>query len=108
MTKNRQPLKFLALSALAFSLSAATPASAESVAHYMDDATITAKVKEAILADSELKVLQIKVDTLHGVVSLSGAVATKAQEVEAVKITGQVSGVASVADGLSIQTTSAE
>jgi len=108
MTQNHQTFKILALTALALSLDAASPAFAESVGHYIDDATITAKVKEAIFADSQLKVLQVKVDTLHGVVALSGTVDTKDQENEAVKVATQINGVTLVTDNLSVQPTSAE
>jgi hyperosmotically inducible protein len=83
-----------------------SPASAlaESASNYIDDATITAKVKEAILKDSQLKVMQVRVYTLHGIVSLSGYVETDAQDSEAVKVATQTSGVTSVTDGLSVKT----
>lgn len=86
----------------------ASPAFAESAGRYIDDATITTKVKEAILTDSKLKVLQVQVDTTHGVVVLSGAVETEAQEHEAVKIANQIEGVVSVTDNMSIKVTEAE
>jgi hyperosmotically inducible protein len=108
MTKHYQTFRFLTLSALAISIGVASPAFAESTGRYIDDATITAKVKEAILADSQLKVMQVNVDTSHGVVLLSGAVNTKAQESEAVKVAGQINGVVSVTDNMSIKVTQAE
>ena len=40
----------------------------------IDDAEITAKVKAAIFAEPGLKTLQISVDTVKGVVTLSGSV----------------------------------
>jgi hyperosmotically inducible protein len=105
MTKNHQTFRFLALAAVMLSIGMALPAFAESTGHYVDDATITAKVKEAILADSLLKVLEVKVDTTHGVVLLSGAVDNKTQEAEAVKVAGQINGVASVTDNMSVKNT---
>jgi hyperosmotically inducible protein len=108
MTKTRMPYKYLALIVLTFSMGIAIPAFAESVEHYIDDATITAKVKEAILADAQLKVLDVKVETLHGVVSLSGAVDSEAQVVESIKVASQISGVRSVTDGLSVENTHAD
>ena len=108
MTKHDQTFKFLALSAVALSISMASPAFAESTGRYIDDATITAKVKEAILADSQLKVLQVSVDTSHGTVLLSGAVDTKSQESEAVNVANKVNGVIAVTDNLSIKNTQSE
>ena len=103
MIKNHQTFRFLALAAVVLSIGMASPAFAESTEHYIDDATITAKVKEAILADSLLKVLEVKVDTTHGVVLLSGAVDNKTQEAEAVKVAGKINGVVSVTDNMSIK-----
>jgi hyperosmotically inducible protein len=108
MTRYNQTFKFLALSAVVLALGVASPAFAESTGRYIDDATITAKVKEAILADSQLKVLQVSVDTSHGTVLLSGAVDTKSQESEAVKVTNQVDGVTAVTDNLSIKNAQGE
>lgn len=44
----------------------------------MDDAEITAKVKAAIFAEPGLKTLQIGVDTVKGVVTLTGSVDSQA------------------------------
>jgi len=45
----------------------------EAGGQYIDDSVITASVKAAILNDPVLKVSQIKVTTVNGVVQLSGA-----------------------------------
>lgn len=45
----------------------------EASGQYIDDSVITASVKAAILNDPLLKVSQIKVTTVNGVVQLSGA-----------------------------------
>jgi hyperosmotically inducible protein len=45
----------------------------EASGQYIDDSVITASVKAAILNDPFLKVSQIKVTTVNGVVQLSGA-----------------------------------
>ncbi|MGB9152920.1 MAG: BON domain-containing protein [Alphaproteobacteria bacterium] len=96
-----QAFKFFALAALFFSIGLAA-ACAETTGQFVDDTTITAKVKSAILSDSQLSVLQVKVDTLHGTVTLSGNVDTKAQDDEAVKDAKMVDGVAHVTDNLTI------
>jgi hyperosmotically inducible protein len=70
---------------------------------YMDDASITAKVKAALMADSQMKATQISVETNQGTVQLSGTVDSKNQEAEAVKIANKVDGVKSVSDMISIK-----
>ncbi|HVE49638.1 MAG TPA: BON domain-containing protein [Casimicrobiaceae bacterium] len=60
------------------------------------DAAITAKVKTALLADPEVKGMQINVDTRDGIVMLSGAL-DKAGNIErAVTLARGVEGVKSV------------
>jgi len=95
--------KLLTMSALTALISMASPAFAESMGQYIDDATITAKVKEAIFANKQLKILQIEVGTDHGAVTLSGAVDSKDDENEAMRVTKLINGVISVYDDLSIK-----
>jgi len=103
MTKQHQMFKVLTFSAFALSMGIASPAFAESTGQYIDDATITAKVKEAILHDSQLKVMQVSVDTTDGTVVLSGAVDNNAQQLEAVKVASEVKGVVNVTDNLALR-----
>lgn len=46
---------------------------ADTATNYIDDSMITAKVKEAFIADDLLKAAQIEVTTVNGVVKLSGS-----------------------------------
>lgn len=69
----------------------------------IDDTEITAKVKAAILAESGLKTLQISVDTVKGVVTLSGSVDTRPHRDMAKALAGAVSGVSRVRNDLVIQ-----
>jgi osmotically-inducible protein OsmY len=62
----------------------------------IDDTEITAKVKGAIFAEPGLKTLQIGVDTVKGVVTLTGTVDSQLSSDKAKTIAGAVSGVASV------------
>lgn len=62
----------------------------------MDDAEITTKVKAAIFAEAGLKTLQISVDTVKGVVTLSGSVDSAANSDKAKSLAGAVSGVKGV------------
>ena len=69
----------------------------------IDDSEITAKVKAAILAEDGLKTLQISVETLKGVVSLSGSVDTMAKSETAKSLAGAVSGVKEVKNNLVVK-----
>lgn len=69
----------------------------------IDDTVITTKVKTALLADSDIKGLDVNVDTAQGVVTLNGAVNNQTQIDRAAKIAGEVDGVKSVVNNLSIK-----
>ena len=94
---------YFAFAAFAFMLGMGASAFGETTGQFVDDATITAKVKESILADSQLSVFQVSADTSHGTVTLTGNVDTKAQEAAAVKDAKMVNGVAYVNDKLTIK-----
>jgi osmotically-inducible protein OsmY len=98
----RTAIKFAALPVLALALGVSTIARAESTGQYIDDASITAKVKAALLADKQLKATQVSVETNQGAVQLKGTVASKDQESEAVKAANQVNGVKSVNDMIQV------
>lgn len=98
-------VKLAAMSALILSLGGSSLAHAESTGKYLDDTAITAKVKAAILADSQLKATQVSVETNQGTVQLSGTVDTKNQESEAVKVANKVEGVVSVKDLMTVRGT---
>jgi len=100
--------KWLIASAFVLSLGAAVPVFAESAGQYIDDATITTKVKAALMSDSQLKATQVSVTTDQGIVQLTGAVDTKGQESEAVNAASKVNGVKSVKDQLTVKGTQAE
>lgn len=66
----------------------------------VDDTEITTKVKAAIFAEPGLKTLQISVDTVKGVVTLSGTVDSQASSDRARAVTGAVAGVREVINKL--------
>ena len=70
---------------------------------YIDDATITTKVKAAVLAEPGLKSLQINVDTRDGNVTLNGTVETPALKERAMQVAQAVEGVKSVSDQLVVK-----
>ena len=69
----------------------------------IDDSTITAKVKSALIDSDETKGGDIKVETRGGVVQLSGFVSTQAQKDAATRVVQAVTGVKSVENGLGIK-----
>jgi osmotically-inducible protein OsmY len=69
----------------------------------MDDTAITTKVKAAMFAEPGLKTLQISVDTVKGVVTLTGSVNSKADSDTAKSLAGAVSGVSRVNNQLSVK-----
>ena len=75
----------------------------ETAGQYVDDTTITTKVKADILDDPALKVMEINVETLQGVVQLSGFVESQESETRAVDIARRVRGVKSVKDTLIVR-----
>lgn len=92
----------LAASVTSFTGCAATPKQ-DSTGQYIDDATITAKVKAAIFDDPNLKVLEIKVVTFKSEVQLSGFVGSRADELKAVSLARHVKGVRAVQDDMSVK-----
>lgn len=73
------------------------------VGNFMDDSTITAKVKAALVDHESIKSTDISVKTEQKVVTLSGFVESQAQAEEAVKVAKQVEGVSSVSDKLHVR-----
>lgn len=65
-----------------------------------DDTEITTKVKSAIFSEPGLKTLQISVDTVKGVVTLSGTVDSQGNSDKARSLAGAVTGVKEVINKL--------
>ena len=75
----------------------------KTVGDTIDDATISTRVKTALLNDPVVGGLRIDVDTFKGVVTLSGRVRAKEDEVKAIELARKVGGVADVKSSLQIQ-----
>jgi hyperosmotically inducible periplasmic protein len=73
------------------------------VGEAVDDATITTKVKAALLQAPDVKGLDVKVETDKAVVQLSGFVASQAQIDKAVELAKGVSGVREVQNKMSVK-----
>ena len=78
----------------------------ETAGQYVDDTTITTKVKDAFVADPHVQAMQVNVETMQGVVQLSGFVDSTAMEHRAVRLAQGVSGVKSVQDNMTVRSPS--
>jgi hyperosmotically inducible protein len=77
--------------------------SVQQATDYVDDSTLTARVKSALLKDETLDSNDISVSTHDGVVTLSGFIASQQMATGAVKIAAQTEGVKSVSDKLQVK-----
>ena len=84
-------------------LGCAATQKSESTGQYVDDSTITTKVKSAILGEPGLKTLQITVNTYKGVVQLSGFVDSAQNAKKAGELARSVAGVTEVKNDLVVK-----
>ena len=73
------------------------------IGEQIDDATLTAKVKAALLQAPDVKGMQINVESDRGAVQLSGFVESRTQIDRAVQLAKGVSGVREVHDKMTIR-----
>jgi osmotically-inducible protein OsmY len=78
-------------------------ATGRQVGEALDDATITTKVKSALLQAPDVKGLDVKVETDKSVVQLSGFVANQAQIDKAMELAKGVQGVREVQNKMSVK-----
>lgn len=76
----------------------------QSTGEYIDDTTITAKVKSALIADDTVKARDVQVETFRGSVQLSGFVDNSSQKSRAEQIARGVSGVQDVVNNINLKT----
>jgi osmotically-inducible protein OsmY len=69
----------------------------------LDDATVTTKVKSALIADPDLSGLSIDVDTAQNVVTLRGSVVSDAMRQKAEQLARSVDGVKEVRNELVVK-----
>lgn len=95
----------LALGGTAVTLSTgcAGTATRESTGEYIDDASVTTKVKAAFVKDPMVKALQVNVDTFKGTVQLSGFVDTAEQKSRAEQVARGVNGVTNVKNNITVK-----
>jgi osmotically-inducible protein OsmY len=104
MVKRHRILSFLVcIGLIAVFLGCASTPTRESTGEYIDDSTITTKVKAAIFNDPSLKVFQINVETFKGEVQLSGSVDSAQSVKKAGEVARSVGGVKSVKNDLIVK-----
>lgn len=81
---------------------AAAPATT-TVGTDIDDTVVTTKVRSALLADDDVKGMDIKAETRKGVVLLSGFVNNQSQVERAIKVVRTVEGVKGVENGMTLK-----
>lgn len=90
-----------------FTSGCAGTATRESTGEYIDDATITTKVKASFVKDPVVKALQVGVDTFKGTVQLSGFVDTAEQKSRAEQVARGVTGVTNVKNNITVKAATA-
>jgi hyperosmotically inducible protein len=113
MTTNNRILSVTVLTIAALALGACASSNksntnegskSETTGQYIDDATVTAKVKTAIANDVGVKAASnVNVETYRGVVQLSGFADSDAQASKAVAAAKKVNGVRSVKNDMRIK-----
>jgi hyperosmotically inducible protein len=78
----------------------------KTVGDTIDDATVTTRVKTALLNDPDVAGLKIDVDTFKGVVTLSGSVKTETEATKAMTIARRTPGVTDVKSTLQVNPSS--
>ena len=84
-------------------LKARSMADRQKAGEYVDDSTLTAKVKSALLAKKGVPSAEISVETYHGVVQLSGFVDSAEQVRQAGRTAAGVGGVKEVKNNLNVK-----
>ncbi len=93
----------LLLLVVAILLPVAMSGCGKTIGDTMEDATITTRVKTALLNDPDVLATRIDVNTSAGIVTLSGEVRSKAEADRAVEIARSVGGVKDVKTNLKVR-----
>lgn len=94
----------IAVATLAVTMSAcAVWRGQESAAEYVSDAAITSAVKSKLAVDKSAPAIGVNVDTMNGMVQLSGFTRTQAEKDNAAAIARQTKGVKSVRNDIIVR-----
>lgn len=77
--------------------------SGDSAGNAVEDAGITVLVKAALLLESDLSAMEINVDTVNGIVTLTGAIDNSANIEKATEVVDGIEGVKSVNNQLTVK-----
>jgi BON domain len=99
----RRLVVLLYVAIISFAAACAATPTRESTGGYVDDSTITAKIKADLLQDNKLTASDVHVKTYKGIVDLSGFVNRESDISEAGIVAGRVSGVTSVHNNLIVK-----
>jgi hyperosmotically inducible protein len=102
MTTKTHPYPAIVLLALMLLAPMFLTACGKTVGETIDDATVTTRVKTALLNDPDVGGLRIDVDTFKGIVTLSGAVKSAAERDKAIALARKANGVKDVKSTLQI------
>lgn len=91
------------LGLLTFAGGCAATATQASTGEYIDDSSITVKVKAAFVKDPIVKALDVKVETFKGAVQLSGFVNTTEEMAQAGLVAGRIDGVTNVKNDIVVK-----
>lgn len=94
---------FIAIASLVGLMAVGDLIAGETAGQYVDDSTITARVKSAFVGDPQVKAHQINVKTYKGVVELNGFVDSSSMIAEATQDAEKVPGVRKVDNNLAIK-----
>jgi hyperosmotically inducible protein len=75
----------------------------ESTGEYIDNSSITARVKSALASDDLVKAREINVESFRGTVQLSGFVSTSAEKAQAERVAKSVAGVENVKNNITVK-----
>lgn len=87
----------------AFSTGCAATSTKESTGEFVDDSSITVKVKAAFIKDPIVKASAVTVETFKGVVQLSGFVNTSDEKTQAGRLAASIRGVTDVKNGIVVK-----
>jgi osmotically-inducible protein OsmY len=94
---------FLAIGALATTGCAVTSGQ-QQVGAYVDDATITSRVKTRFAEDPSVSTMRISVETLNGTVQLAGFASSESERLRAAQIARAVPDVKEVRNSIVVRT----
>jgi hyperosmotically inducible periplasmic protein len=94
---------FLILAIIASLGACSKPSEQSTSGKFINDATLTAKIKAELLKDDGVKGLDIHVETNQGIVQLDGSVGSESARERAEQLASSTNGVLSVRNNLSVQ-----